>query len=167
MLQKIAWSQGNYVRSLQYAQENIASYMNEWSKKSIYLYLGRAAISQGDLTQAEMYLRRSIPPYDWRFVTVYWWSLFTPQVLGWIALFSQQKKYSISARLIGAVDFDLSARSNPSLIPARTQRIRSGPGIYPRGIERRSFRRCFYGREDDDPRAGACLGSRGDAWVDE
>ena len=116
MLQQISWSQGNYAGSLQYAQENIASYMNEWSEFSIYLYLGRAAISQGDLTQAEVYLRRAILPDYWRNLTVYWWSLLTPQVLGWIALYRKQKKYPSCARLIGAVD-TIYRQITPGLIP--------------------------------------------------
>ena len=103
-LQQIAWSQGKFGESIQYAQEIIQSILeNQFNKNRSYLYLGRVAISQGDITQAEVYLRQVIPPNDWR-ETTEWRKQITQHLLGWIALFRQQSKYPASARLIGTVD---------------------------------------------------------------
>ncbi len=103
-LQQTTWSQGDYEASQRYGQEMIASFPGEEScEMAAYLYLGRVAISQDDLAQAEDFMMRSIRSDFWE-VNTYGWEVITPHLLGWIALFRKQKKVTAAARLIGAVD---------------------------------------------------------------
>ncbi len=114
-LQQIAWSQGNYGESIRFAQENFASYARPFTEIGAYLYLGRVAISQNDLPQAEGYMKRAIPSGIWKEYT-FRWVVLTPYLLGWIALFRKQGKYPDCAGLMGTVD-SIYRQIAPGLVP--------------------------------------------------
>ena len=115
-LQQIDWSQGKFAESIQYGQEIIAS-VTGWNVigHKTYLYLGRAVLSLGNLSQAESYLKQALPAILVKKMGFRLTDL-TPHLIGWIALFTKQGKGPASARLIGAVDSTFQQIA-PGLIP--------------------------------------------------
>ncbi len=104
-LQQTAWSQGKNEESIQYALEIISSSDEQrYAGGYTNLYLGRVAISQGDLSQAGVYMKKTISSNLWKDMN-FAWNITIPHLLGWIALFCNQGKYEASAQLIGTVDF--------------------------------------------------------------
>ncbi len=114
-LQQTAWSQGKCEESIQYALELISSSDGQWVARDTNLYLGRVAISQGDLSQAGVYMKKAISSNLWKGI-MNAWNIAIPHLLGWIALFCIQGKYKASAQLIGAVD-SFYHQIAPGLVP--------------------------------------------------
>ena len=92
-----------------YAQERlelfsgVSSFFQVERDISAYLYLGRAAISQGDLSQAEKLLKKAGVSDLWNSPD-FGWRLKVELLLAWIALLNQQGEHAHAARLIGSVD---------------------------------------------------------------
>ena len=108
-LQIIEWSRGDFARSIQYGQERlelfsgVSSFFQVERDISVYLYLGRAAISQGDLSQAEKLLKKAGVSDLWNSPD-FGWRLKVELLLAWIALLNQQGEHARAARLMGSVD---------------------------------------------------------------
>jgi hypothetical protein len=109
-LQCIAWSRGELDESLRIGREHLDLYagqlfspLTEFLQYNPYLYLGRMAISQSDLAQAERLLKTSTAHFACIYGEIDHY-LEIQLLLAWIALLTQQKKHPDAARLLGAVD---------------------------------------------------------------
>ncbi len=113
-LQRIAWSQDEVEKSIRYGQERLdlysgqnydpTNFFQQENEINACLYLGRAAISRGDLSQAEMLLRKSIG-FILEIEGAFGWFVKIVELLGWIALLTQQGDHLQTARLLGTVEF--------------------------------------------------------------
>jgi predicted ATPase/DNA-binding SARP family transcriptional activator len=112
-LQCIAWSRGDLGESLRIGQERLELYAGQlfnpltgFQRNNLigsHLYLGRAAISRGDLVEAKRLLKISVGHIAGHEGALNY-HVQIHQLLAWIALLSQQKKALDAAHLLGAVD---------------------------------------------------------------
>jgi len=108
-LQIIEWSRGDFARSIQYGQErlelfsDVSNFFQVERDISVYLYLGRAAIAKGDLSQGETLLKKASVDDLWN-NSQFGWRLKVELLLAWIALLNQQGEHARAARLMGSVD---------------------------------------------------------------
>jgi tetratricopeptide (TPR) repeat protein len=113
-LQRTAWSQGDLDESVRIGQERLEPYLennadptNFFQREnaiSAYIYLGRAMVAEGDFSQTEILLKKTVEP----FISeghMNWWRLKIELLLAWIALLTHLGYHFRAARLIGAADF--------------------------------------------------------------
>jgi tetratricopeptide (TPR) repeat protein len=97
----IAWEQADYPQALHLGRELIEDYREiQWFQWEASYYLGRVALAQGDLAQAEEWIQQATsmwsPGYEMERLGGF--------LLGWAELYTRQGKQPQAARLMGAAD---------------------------------------------------------------
>ena len=109
----IAWAQADFPQAVRLGRELIEVYPEIPGNQMIaHYYLGRMALTQGDLVQAEASIKQATSMWDPHYL------LFGLEVflLGWAALYARQGQLPQAARLMGAADVNYQ-RTKMALSP--------------------------------------------------
>jgi predicted ATPase len=103
----IAWAQSDYPQAARLGREVIEGYPDIPASQMIArYYLGRVALAQGDLAQAEDWLQQATSMWSptYGIVGGYGMAGLVVFLLGWAALYIHQGKMLQAARIMGAID---------------------------------------------------------------